>query len=263
MAEPTKKKEIIPGLEEALHPEIGNEAGWTSDAHELNLRMADPLKSLDQHLLDENDTSHLVREWGNGGTDRSFEEPVPKKQVPLPVQETKQDEEPTAEPKSKSPYPGPEKTEEGSSKEITEVNVDAPNTGKSTKKEKRKKEKPAYKIGKRIRKVARKLQEEEENKQKGAARKKTEAKSPPAETHLSPFTSWLKGLAGSDYVHPYEEDYAIHQGTGQEGEGISETFADLLAAQGYTDRAIAMYTQLMEKFPEKSRFFAAKIKALQ
>ena len=46
-------------------------------------------------------------------------------------------------------------------------------------------------------------------------------------------------------------------------QGISETFADLLASQGHTRQAIDMYTRLMEKYPEKSSFFAAKIKALQ
>ncbi len=51
--------------------------------------------------------------------------------------------------------------------------------------------------------------------------------------------------------------------SGPGGEGISETFADLLAAQGYKEQAIEMYIKLMEKYPEKSGFFAAKIEALQ
>jgi hypothetical protein len=83
------------------------------------------------------------------------------------------------------------------------------------------------------------------------------------ESSLSPFTVWVKGLLGSEYVHPYEADYAIEKGAEPGDEGISETFADLLAAQGYKDQAITMYTKLIEKFPEKSSFFAAKIKALQ
>lgn len=73
----------------------------------------------------------------------------------------------------------------------------------------------------------------------------------------------MKGLRGSEYVHPYGDDFAIHQSLGEGGEGVSETFADLLASQGYKEQAIAMYTKLIEKFPEKSRFFAAKIEALQ
>ena len=64
-------------------------------------------------------------------------------------------------------------------------------------------------------------------------------------------------------MHPYEDDFAFDQGTGPGKEGISETFADLLAAQGYKEQAMEMYLKLMEKYPEKSGFFAAKIEALQ
>ena len=47
-------------------------------------------------------------------------------------------------------------------------------------------------------------------------------------------------------------------------EGIaSETLAELLASQGYVAEAIAMYERLRLKYPEKSRFFAAKIDNLQ
>ena len=82
------------------------------------------------------------------------------------------------------------------------------------------------------------------------------------ESTLSPFTLWLKGLSGSEYVHPYDDDFALRQEPPAAGEGISETYADLLAAQGYKDQAIEMYKRLMEKYPEKSGFFAAKIEAL-
>ena len=64
-------------------------------------------------------------------------------------------------------------------------------------------------------------------------------------------------------MHPYEDDFAFAQGSGPSGEGITETFADLLASQGYKEQAIEMYIKLMEKYPEKSGFFAAKIEALQ
>lgn len=43
---------------------------------------------------------------------------------------------------------------------------------------------------------------------------------------------------------------------------ISQTLADLLAAQGYSDKAIKMYERLSLIFPEKSSFFANKIKEL-
>jgi hypothetical protein len=44
---------------------------------------------------------------------------------------------------------------------------------------------------------------------------------------------------------------------------ISETYANLLATQGYTQKAIELYQRLMLKFPEKSGYFAAKIDELQ
>ena len=44
---------------------------------------------------------------------------------------------------------------------------------------------------------------------------------------------------------------------------ISETLARLLAKQGYRDKAIVMYERLALSFPEKSSFFAAKIKELK
>lgn len=81
--------------------------------------------------------------------------------------------------------------------------------------------------------------------------------------HLSPFTQWLKELGGADYVHPYDDDFALNQEKGELNEVISETYANLLAAQGYKERAIEMYLRLIEKYPEKSSFFAAKIQALQ
>ena len=43
---------------------------------------------------------------------------------------------------------------------------------------------------------------------------------------------------------------------------ISQTLADLLAAQGYSEKAINMYERLSLIFPEKSSFFAQKIKEL-
>ncbi len=44
---------------------------------------------------------------------------------------------------------------------------------------------------------------------------------------------------------------------------VSESLADLLASQGHTERAIEMYEKLRLTIPEKSVFFAQKIKALE
>jgi hypothetical protein len=43
----------------------------------------------------------------------------------------------------------------------------------------------------------------------------------------------------------------------------SETFARLLARQGYTEKAIAMYEKLCLLFPDKSAYFAAEIQKLK
>jgi hypothetical protein len=70
-------------------------------------------------------------------------------------------------------------------------------------------------------------------------------------------------LRGSEYVHPYGDDFALEHLSGPGKAGISETFAELLAAQGYKEQARAMYRDLMAEYPEKSSFFAAKIEALK
>jgi uncharacterized Zn finger protein len=116
--------------------------------------------------------------------------------------------------------------------------------------------------GKRIRKAVDAVRESEE----GPAVRPGTPPSPETQLHpmgLSPFVTWLKRLSGSEYVHPYEEEGLSDILDGKHQEVASETLADLLATQGYTDRAIGMYEALMRKYPEKSAFFAAKIQALQ
>jgi len=44
---------------------------------------------------------------------------------------------------------------------------------------------------------------------------------------------------------------------------ISETLAELMAKQGYTDKAIEMYNRLSLLFPDKNAYFATKIEELQ
>ncbi len=48
-----------------------------------------------------------------------------------------------------------------------------------------------------------------------------------------------------------------------EPEVASETLADLLAAQGHTDKAVRMYEQLSLRYPAKNASFASRILALQ
>lgn len=55
----------------------------------------------------------------------------------------------------------------------------------------------------------------------------------------------------------------IDQSIAEREEAISETYADVLAKQGYTDKAIEVYRQLQLNFPKKSAYFAAKIEKLE
>ena len=255
MKEPQKNDTRKPGLEEALHPEIGNDALWKNDLHSFSLTNVDPLKSLDQHLVNDDTKLNIIHGWKTELNGESISQEV------SPAEFTDVENKPDEKPDVELIHQTPE-SEIPVSPVFTEEHIELPETEDedlTAKKGKKKKEKAALKAGKRIRKVAEKMNKEERD--KSDEKRKTSASAP--EPNLSPFTHWLKGLAGSEYVHPYEDDFAFNQGSGHAGEGISETFADLLAAQGYKDQAIAMYTQLMEKFPEKSRFFAAKIEALQ
>ena len=57
-------------------------------------------------------------------------------------------------------------------------------------------------------------------------------------------------------------DKLITQSIAEKEEAISETYADLLISQGYTDKARDVLRKLILKFPEKSGYFAAKIENL-
>lgn len=221
-------------IEEALHPRIGNGAGFVNTSHESQLRTVDPLKALDQKLLEDDQANDIVDQWQaeldgntNQGKRAIADEPVKEKEV-AEIQ--------------------PEVPSYASGELVPNENP----TVVEPKKEK-------SKVGKRVKKVAR----NEADKVAKADKDIRSRFSTSRDEQLTPFTRWLKGLKGSDYVHPYDDDFAFLQAEGPAREGISETYADLLAAQGYKEQAIAMYRRLMERFPEKNRFFAAKIEALQ
>lgn len=248
-----------PGLPEAIHPEIGNGVSWEERLHEQLLRNPDPSKQLDHLLI----LDHLqLRETQQPDDTIEAEETKPEASIPASI-------------KMEDPYHNLiHEIFEGDTHEL--LAADSKQDTKAKKKSKSKKEGKAKQEenpdwlkdvpeeekspleGKLLRKAAKSVKRQEKEQTKAQ-----ETKSPPQESELSPFTRWLKGFAGSDYVHPYEDDFAFSQGSGPAGEGISETFADLLATQGYKEQAIEMYIKLMEKYPEKSGFFAAKIEALQ
>jgi hypothetical protein len=57
-------------------------------------------------------------------------------------------------------------------------------------------------------------------------------------------------------------DKLISESIAEKEEAISETYADLLISQGYTEKAKEVLRKLLLKFPEKSGYFAAKIENL-
>lgn len=253
------------GLPEALDPEIGNGCFWETNPHFLNLRGIDPSKVLETAMIDESESSRILGNWSeNSGGKSDIQEFIPPVSIPIEESPEKpkgkgkkkhkkihsvtkaietapewmQEEEPV---KSATPFITRSDQERPVEEIIPEVEQVHP-----------------VKPGKRVRKAVKVAEEE----RKKVPTIKTAIPPTPMDSTLSPFTRWLKGLKGSEYVHPYEDDYALDQRSGATKDGISETFADLLAAQGYRDQAIDMYRLLMAKYPEKSSFFAAKIEAL-
>ncbi len=100
------------------------------------------------------------------------------------------------------------------------------------------------------------------------------------------FASWLKQLnapftsdpilVASDQEEELEEDLDPESARNRQNvqaiaeaslrfdnEMISETLAHILALQGKDDKALAMYQKLAERYPEKSRYFAALIENLR
>lgn len=55
----------------------------------------------------------------------------------------------------------------------------------------------------------------------------------------------------------------VDESLAERSEAMTETYADLIAAQGYTQKAAEIYRRLQLKFPEKSGYFAAKIGKLE
>jgi hypothetical protein len=252
-------------LEEALHPQIGNGAGWQSPVHDEQLRLTDPSKLIESKLLNNEEAAGITNQW----RDELEGKEVANMQgeVTLSRETLREVEEAewfdSAHQQKAEEAELAKGTERAAAVKKAEV-AQEPAKGGSQQRAKgaikaRPKKEEKVKAGKRVRKLA----EKEEEKTIESNRKIREQFTGGPEEQLTPFTSWLKSLKGSEYVHPYEDDFAFLQTEGPVREGISETYADLLAAQGYREQAIDMYRRLMEKFPEKNRFFAAKIDALQ
>ncbi len=255
-----------PGIAEAIHPEIGNGVSWETDQHNYLLRSPDPGKDLDLKLLDsetnlaitpDSEEIEVVTERADYVSARiQIKEPIALTGDGIPE---RPDESFIKEVDSTSPIAtkGKEKSDR---KKKTKTQDSDQTDGKGTvfNSEAEEDRPKTPKAGKLVRKAAKSIRRQEENENKAIASDLTLT-----ESTLSPYTQWLKGLRGSEYVHPYDDDFAFTQGTGPAKEGISETFAELLASQGYKEQAVEMYLKLIEKYPEKSGFFAAKIEALQ
>ncbi|MFZ1679279.1 MAG: hypothetical protein WBP41_05980 [Saprospiraceae bacterium] len=254
-----------PGVPEALDPALGNGSLWETNPHDFNLKTVDPLHQMDHLLLYELTKQKIINQWnGTNGmdADENSSSAQPEKNNPESLDDegpkqimARNNVENTLEVDWAEDEIAPEAESEEPQAPISE---DIPDTNEPLGEAKT--DPQPGKVGKRVRKLVKKARDE--------ASAIPDADQPGHETmsvdeSLSPYTRWLKGLRGSEYVHPYDDDYGLDQMSSMARSGVSETFADLLAAQGYKDKAIEMYMQLMEKYPEKSSFFAAKIEALK
>ncbi|MEO6131189.1 MAG: hypothetical protein ABIQ02_05040 [Saprospiraceae bacterium] len=253
-----------PGIPEALDPDLGNGALWESIQDLFILKSVDPLKQLDHLLLEESSAQQIIDKWN--GIEELASVEVPPDLIDQPIFEqdpssVNSEDETIISPESieKTPEAGWQadnssietESEIQSSPPIEELIEPIVNAIEPSPKK-------AEKAGKRVRKVVKKAQKE-------SPVVELTVKLPTyglLDSQLSPYTQWLKSLRGSEYVHPYEDDYGLEHLSATARGGVSETFAELLASQGYHEQAIEMYKQLMEKYPEKSSFFAAKIEAL-
>ncbi len=261
---------IKPGLPEAVNPAIGNGALWETGPHQKILRSVDNTTILDFYLLDQAARESIVLNWEAQLTPSLTQDKPDSMQpiIPLSARGSGMDAEKPKRPEKKIVASAKAKTSLPDWLENDESNLvlkKDPNNPEISdhpdpSQEMENSPSPPSRVeGKRVRKAVKKA--------KKAAKlslNETEApKANTAESHLSPYTKWLKSLRGSEYVHPYEDDYGLIHSAGSSPHGISETFADLLVLQGYKEQAIDMYKLLMAKYPEKSSFFAAKIEALK
>ena len=260
------RKPPRPGIAEAIHPEIGNGVSWESNDHDFLLRTPDASKDLDAHFVDIEVTmdAGIAGDWDVSSKDKDSEIPVliePEPAIPSGLDDVvpEAEKEHLAAGKKEKRKTKVKPKDEEKAQDEEKLKVDSEELTRQV--ETNDVQHKVPKAGKLVRKAAKSIKKQAEKEIE--EQKKNTQQIALTESTLSPYTQWLKGLRGSEYVHPYDEDFAFAQGAGPAREGISETFADLLASQGYREQAVEMYLKLMEKYPEKSGFFAAKIEALQ
>lgn len=86
---------------------------------------------------------------------------------------------------------------------------------------------------------------------------------------LTPYALWLLSFEKNDLdkrlkkeakrAEKHQLEATVLKSVTKSNEIISESLAQILENQGHLDDAKKMYEQLMHKYPEKSRYFAAKI----
>lgn len=133
-----------------------------------------------------------------------------------------------------------------------EAEVQAPPAKKT--RTKRKKREVSEKEGRKTKWSLFETAEEKKHVPRKRKRKQAQATTPKAE----PKRVLVKAEPQMSELHQLAEE-SIKENK----QAISETLAKILAAQGKTKRAIEMYEALRLKFPEKNRFFAERIEALQ
>ena len=224
---------------------------------------------MDDFLIDDSTRESVLNKWNGKKDDKLIDQPA-FPDTETPASEEIEKDQPEIKPKEKPPVSRNkikkdsriEWDEENhlilSEKDAT-PNISSPGKAQNEEEPLPEESKPIGKVGKRVRKVIKNVQPKQDQ---DFTPEKIKVITSSMDSNLSPYTLWLKSLKGSEYVHPYEDDYGLDQMSAASRGGVSETFADLLASQGYKDQAREMYMQLMEKYPEKSSFFAAKIEAL-
>lgn len=260
-------------LPEAIHPEIGNGAAWEADPHFLNLRKVDPSAALDHKLIDDVQRDEIIRQWNSDVfpptadeiSTESPEERLPELTEEVTREKVRKERKILASARDKGQKP--DWFESIEDELVLKEDPNKPSepaviheVSKEEHRETQEEESHPVPEGKRMLKAVKKAQKKHKSgKRESGIPDQAQADG----SGLSPYTKWLKSLRGSEYVHPYEDDYALAGLSGPHKQGISETFADLLASQGYKEQAADMYRLLMTKYPEKSSFFAAKIEALK
>jgi len=114
-------------------------------------------------------------------------------------------------------------------------------------------------------------QDSEKSQQDNSVDKSEDQKGKLKEEELSPFAKWVNGFESKNIDLKKKKkkkskksklEKKIKESIIKKDEIVSEPLANILAQQGHTEKAKAMYEKLSLIFPEKSSFFALQIEKL-